>query len=130
VAGHPSAKLTVIRVIVRARPRPLQLDKSTADPTHVYSKFGTGSVTTLWDEPKVRRDVLLLTTDRSKHQGVSVWPLMCRLLVGCQAAGIDTRSELLKFHATYYSANIMSLVVVGKYVLRFQNLTVTRVAGG
>jgi hypothetical protein len=36
---------------------------------------------------------------------------------GFQAAGIDTRSALLKFHEEYYSANIMSLVVVGKYVL-------------
>ena len=34
-----------------------------------------------------------------------------------QAAGIDTRAALLKFHETYYSANQMTLVVIGKCVL-------------
>lgn len=28
--------------------------------------------------------------------------------------GLDIRQELLKFHETYYSANIMKLVVIGK----------------
>ena len=31
-----------------------------------------------------------------------------------QEQGIDVREELLKFHASHYSANIMSLVVLGK----------------
>lgn len=28
--------------------------------------------------------------------------------------GLDIRQELLKFHDTYYSANIMKLTVIGK----------------
>lgn len=31
-----------------------------------------------------------------------------------KAAGIDVRAELLKFHARYYSANLMRLVVLGR----------------
>lgn len=58
-----------------------QLDKSSADPNHAYSKFGTGSKDTL--------DVI----PRQKN--------------------IDVR-ELLNFHNTWYSANIMALNVLGK----------------
>jgi insulysin len=31
-----------------------------------------------------------------------------------KAKGIDTRTELIKFHDTYYSANLMKLVILGK----------------
>ena len=31
-----------------------------------------------------------------------------------QAAGVDVSAELVKFHATYYSANIMKLSIIGK----------------
>lgn len=31
-----------------------------------------------------------------------------------KAAGVDIRAELLKFHARYYSANLMRLVVLGR----------------
>ncbi|KAK9470594.1 Metalloenzyme, LuxS/M16 peptidase-like protein [Dipodascopsis tothii] len=33
---------------------------------------------------------------------------------GPEAKGIDVRAELLKFHAKYYSANVMKLVVLGR----------------
>ncbi|KOS15541.1 ste23-metalloprotease involved in a-factor processing [Malassezia pachydermatis] len=62
--------------------RAFQLEKSLCDPSHPYSKFGTGNITTLWDEPR--------------------------------AHGLDIRDELLKFHAKYYSANMMKLVVLGR----------------
>ncbi len=59
-----------------------QLLRSTANPKHSLSQFGTGSLETLRDAPA--------------------------------AAGINTRDELLKFHAKYYSANVMTLAIVGK----------------
>ncbi|XP_011312074.1 insulin-degrading enzyme, partial [Fopius arisanus] len=59
-----------------------QLDKSSADPQHPYSKFGTGNRETLDVNPKKN--------------------------------GINVRDELLKFHGTWYSANIMALSVLGK----------------
>lgn len=59
-----------------------QLDKSSADPNHVYSKFGTGNKETLDIIPKQKN--------------------------------IDVRNELLNFHNNYYSANIMSLSILGK----------------
>ena len=33
---------------------------------------------------------------------------------GPESKGLDVRSELLKFHKNYYSANLMKLVVLGK----------------
>lgn len=62
--------------------RSFQLEKSLSDASHPYSKFGTGNLTTLWEEPRAR--------------------------------GVDIRQELLKFHAEYYSANMMKLVVIGR----------------
>ncbi|XP_015116960.1 insulin-degrading enzyme isoform X2 [Diachasma alloeum] len=62
--------------------RAAQLDKSSADPKHPYSKFGTGNRETLDLTPK--------------------------------AQGLNVRDELLKFHGTWYSANIMALSVLGK----------------
>lgn len=59
-----------------------QLDKSTSNPNHPYSKFGTGNKDTLDTIPKER--------------------------------GIQVREELLKFHKKWYSANLMSLVVLGQ----------------
>ncbi|XP_014206136.1 insulin-degrading enzyme isoform X2 [Copidosoma floridanum] len=59
-----------------------QLDKSTADPGHAYSKFGTGNKDTLVVIPKEKN--------------------------------INVRQELLNFHGTWYSANIMALSVLGK----------------
>ncbi len=41
------------------------------------------------------------------------------LLTKPQEQGIDTRQELLKFHAKNYSANIMTLAVLGKGTLYF-----------
>lgn len=34
-----------------------------------------------------------------------------------QKGGVDIRTELLKFHAKYYSANMMRLVVLGRHGL-------------
>jgi insulysin len=31
--------------------------------------------------------------------------------------GLDLRQQLLQFHETYYSANVMTLCIIGKYVL-------------
>src|SRR5436190_152172 len=62
--------------------RILQLVKSTANPNHPFSKFGTGNLETLRDTPK--------------------------------KLGVNTRDELIKFHATYYSANRMKLAVCGR----------------
>lgn len=59
-----------------------QLDKSSADPNHPYSNFGTGNRETLGSGPKEK--------------------------------GLNVREELLKFHGTWYSANIMALSVLGK----------------
>ncbi|XP_058795185.1 insulin-degrading enzyme isoform X2 [Phymastichus coffea] len=59
-----------------------QLDKSSADPNHPYSKFGTGSKETLVIIPKEKN--------------------------------INVREELFNFYNTWYSANIMSLSVLGK----------------
>ena len=33
---------------------------------------------------------------------------------GPEAAGIDLRARLLEFHARYYSANVMRLVIIGR----------------
>lgn len=65
--------------------RQFQLLKSTSNPEHPFSKFGTGNLETLRDGPA--------------------------------KAGIKTREELLKFHALYYSANIMKLCILGKQSL-------------
>lgn len=62
--------------------RSFQLEKSLCDPSHAYSKFGTGNLATLWEEPRSR--------------------------------GVDIREKLLQFHAKYYSANMMKLVVIGR----------------
>ncbi|WFD22426.1 insulysin [Malassezia equina] len=62
--------------------RSFQLEKSLCDHSHAYSKFGTGNLATLWEEPRSR--------------------------------GVDIRDELLQFHAKYYSANMMKLVVLGR----------------
>jgi len=59
-----------------------QLEKSTSDPNHPYSKFGTGNIETLDQIPKEK--------------------------------GIHVREELLKFHKKWYSANLMSLAVLGQ----------------
>jgi insulysin len=59
-----------------------QLERSTALPTHPYSKFGTGDAITLDQLPKTR--------------------------------GVDVRKKLLEFHAEYYKANRMGLVIVGR----------------
>ncbi|KAI7855111.1 Metalloenzyme, LuxS/M16 peptidase-like protein [Circinella umbellata] len=62
--------------------RMFQLEKSLSNPDHPYCHFGTGSLETLYDEPK--------------------------------AKGQDIRAELLKFHDSYYSANIMKLCILGR----------------
>lgn len=59
-----------------------QLDKSSANPSHPYSKFATGNKETLKCIPKEKN--------------------------------INVREKLLEFHNKYYSANIMSLCVLGK----------------
>lgn len=59
-----------------------QLEKSTSDPKHPYSKFGTGNKETLDVIPKEK--------------------------------GINVREELLKFHEKWYSANLMTLAVLGQ----------------
>ncbi|XP_032664480.1 insulin-degrading enzyme isoform X2 [Odontomachus brunneus] len=58
-----------------------QLEKSSANPQHPYSKFATGSRETLDVLPK--------------------------------QMGINVRERLLEFHEKYYSANVMSLCVLG-----------------
>ncbi|XP_062374987.1 insulin-degrading enzyme isoform X2 [Sardina pilchardus] len=62
--------------------RLFQLEKATGNPSHPFSKFGTGNKLTLETRP-------------SKD-------------------GIDVREELLKFHSTYYSSNLMGLCVLGR----------------
>lgn len=70
-----------------------QLDKSTVDPSHPFSRFGTGNKLTLDTRPKEK--------------------------------GLSTREELLKFHSSFYSANIMALVVLGRESLDdLTNLTI------
>ena len=74
-----------------------QVDHNTSDPSHDFSKFGTGSrlslfihfliydvtgsIETLWESPKEKE--------------------------------INIREELLKFHEQFYSANQMALCVFG-----------------
>lgn len=70
-----------------------QLDKSTVDPSHPFSRFGTGNKLTLDTRPKEK--------------------------------GLSVRDELLKFHSSFYSANIMALVVLGRESLDdLTNLTI------
>lgn len=59
-----------------------QLEKSSANPEHPFSKFGTGNKQTL--------DII------PKQQGINV------------------REALLAFHEKFYSANLMSLCVLGR----------------
>lgn len=59
-----------------------ELEKSLTNPSHPYSKFGTGNLRTLKYNP--------------------------------EDMGLNIRDELLRFHDTYYSANIMKLCVLGK----------------
>ena len=59
-----------------------QLEKTTSNLKHPYSKFGTGNLETLDTIPKSK--------------------------------GIEVRQELLKFHHKWYSANLMSLAVLGQ----------------
>lgn len=74
-----------------------QLDKSSANTHHPYSKFGTGNKQTLDIIPKQK--------------------------------GINVRERLLEFHEKYYSANIMSLCVLGegKTLIYFQLREVYRI---
>jgi len=59
-----------------------ELEKSLTNPSHPYSKFGTGNLSTLKYNP--------------------------------EKLGLNIREELLRFHDTYYSSNIMKLCVLGK----------------
>lgn len=70
-----------------------QVNKALADPTHPYSKFGTGNEKTLSEDPK--------------RLGTMLGTLL----------GINVREELLKFHEQWYSANIMCLAVYGRETL-------------
>ena len=62
--------------------RAFQLSKSLCRDHHPFSKFGSGNLKTLKEDPMEK--------------------------------GLDIRSMLLDFHRTYYSANVMKLVVLGK----------------
>lgn len=62
--------------------REFQLAKSLARKDHPFSKFGSGNLLTLKEEP--------------------------------EKLGLDIRKLLLEFHAKFYSANIMKLVILGK----------------
>ncbi|XP_053548914.1 insulin-degrading enzyme [Bombina bombina] len=62
--------------------RLFQLDKATGNPSHPFSKFGTGNKLTLETSPTQQ--------------------------------GVDIREELLKFHSTYYSSNLMCLSILGR----------------
>uniref|UniRef100_A0A5S6QRK5 Insulin-degrading enzyme n=1 Tax=Trichuris muris TaxID=70415 RepID=A0A5S6QRK5_TRIMR len=74
-----------------------QLESSLARSDHDYSKFGTGSLKTLFEDPRSR--------------------------------GMDTRAELLKFHRQYYSANLMSLCVLGRESLDELEASITPLFG-
>ncbi|XP_047124379.1 insulin-degrading enzyme isoform X2 [Hydra vulgaris] len=58
------------------------VDQETSKPGHVYTKFGSGNITTLKTIPSEKN--------------------------------IDIRDRLIKFYESHYSANIMTLVVLGK----------------
>ncbi|XP_078421077.1 insulin-degrading enzyme isoform X1 [Cetorhinus maximus] len=62
--------------------RLFQLEKSTGNPEHRFSSFGTGNKLTLETRPA--------------------------------EMGLDVRQELLKFHSTNYSSNLMALCVLGR----------------
>jgi secreted Zn-dependent insulinase-like peptidase len=67
--------------------------KTALNPAHPASRFSTGNLVSLRDEP--------------------------------MKLGIDVRHELLKFHKTYYSANIMKLAVLGRGIrLLFNNMII------
>ena len=66
-----------------------QLEKSTSNASHPYSKFGTGNLQTLKVEP--------------------------------ESKGFSVREKLLKFHSKYYSANLMTLSLLGKGLLLKEN---------
>lgn len=68
----------------------LQLDRSTSDPSHPFSRFSIGNTESLRTTPK--------------------------------ALNIDVREVLLNFHRQHYSANRMSLAVLGNRKMKFQIL--------
>uniref|UniRef100_A0A2A4K9R5 Insulin-degrading enzyme n=1 Tax=Heliothis virescens TaxID=7102 RepID=A0A2A4K9R5_HELVI len=83
-----------------------QLNKSTASPTHPFHKFGTDT----W-----RLDQLNKSTASPTHPFHKFGTGNRETLETIpKSKGIDVRKELLKFHSKWYSANIMTLVIVGK----------------
>ncbi|XP_042192680.1 insulin-degrading enzyme isoform X1 [Callorhinchus milii] len=78
--------------------RLFQLEKSTGNPEHRFSTFGTGNKFTLETRPA--------------------------------EMGIDVRQELLKFHSSYYSSNLMALCVLGRESLDELTDMVVKLFGG
>ena len=76
-----------------------QLEKSLSHPNHDFNKFGTGFDLTF------RLNLNLLLFSSGNLETLKEIPLL---------KGINVREALIKFHDQWYSANIMSLVVLGK----------------
>ena len=87
--------------------RLMQLTKWASNPAHPFHKFGTGSLSTLRDQPE-GLVALTLRSDPGGDGGV-------RLSMRPQhKPAVRVRDTLFRFHGEHYSANCMRLVVLGR----------------
>ena len=82
-----------------------QLSKWAADPRHPWSRFNVGNIDTLRDLPSKLVE-LQLSVGAGGGVGAQIKPSF--------TPALDLRDALLSFHASHYSANLMSLSVIGK----------------
>ena len=90
-----------------------QLHKWAADPKHPWSRFNTGSLETLSDKPAshVKLELSPRAAVAGSSSGVSA-ALSARF-----TPALIVRRALIDFHAKHYSANLMSLAVLGRQSL-------------
>ena len=82
-----------------------QIRKSTSKPGHPYNKFSTGIPPPPHPQPFHGEQIDSSTYSPGNKQTLEITP---------RKNGIDVRKELLRFHSTHYSANLMCLTVLGR----------------
>ena len=82
-----------------------QLSKWASDPRHPWSRFNVGNIDTLRDLPSKVVE-LKLSVGKGGGVGATVTPRY--------TPALNLRDALLAFHATHYSANLMSVAVIGE----------------
>jgi insulysin len=90
-----------------------QIHKMAADPRHPWSRFNTGSLDTLSDKPASHVKLDLSTLSGGGGGGAAV----SAQLAAHFTPALTVRSALIDFHARHYSANLMSLAVLGRQSL-------------